>query len=174
MRIAVLLALGGAVAFATAVGAQLDDRFDRAFAALRAGVAAKAPVQAEGAARLLAALGAHAVGTADPVAGWRGREVPVSYRERLLGPGYLSVALDGGQAFRLEQAFLAGQRARVAAFATAPGPFDLTVQDDDGVRRCAAAGGSARCDWVPAYTSRVAIALENRDRKRATFFVMLK
>ncbi|SFG24520.1 hypothetical protein SAMN05518801_1123 [Novosphingobium sp. CF614] len=164
-------------ALALLAGAAPRDDFARTVAALRAGMSGEATGQAEqtaAAASALAALGAHPVeGAADLAAQWRGEASP-AYRERVLGPAYLNITLQPGGRYALEQSFLAGRRARVAAFPTIPIRFRLQVNDGDQERSCSVREGTANCDWVPVFTGRVRVKLMNAGKRPAKFVIVMQ
>lgn len=164
-------------ALAALAGAAPPDDFGRTVAALRAGTRGEVGGHAEAtaaAASTLAALGAHPLeGSPDLAQAWRGA-ASVPYRERVLGPAYLNVTLQPGGRYALEQAFLAGRRARVAAFATRPTPFQLQVDDGDRERSCGLREGTAHCDWVPVFTGRVRVNLMNAGKRPAKFVIVMQ
>lgn len=166
-----------AASLALLTGAAPQDDFSRTVDALRMGVRGEArgnPEKTAKAAYALSALGAHPLdAAADPVAGWGGK-AQVPYRERVLGPAYLNVALEPGKHYALEQSFLAGRRARVAAFPTSPTRFQLLVNDGERDRSCDVRQGTANCDWVPVFTGRVRVNLLNAGKKPAKFVIVMQ
>ena len=166
-----------AIALQLALSPELDD-FEAAVAALRDGVQAAAPIrrarQAR-AARVLDATGSTPVaGHDDPARTWR-RGTGNSYRQRVLGPAYFSVAIGPAGALKLGQSFYGGQRARVVAFAAdKSSALILSVRQDGAGAPCAASGGTWRCDWIPLYTGRVEIELINRGRKATNFVIVMQ
>lgn len=166
-----------AVALVFLMGAGPQDDFARTVTALRAGVRGemrRAPEQTAKAAAVLSALGAHPLdGAADPAAGWGGN-AQVAYRERVLGPAYLNVTVEPGQRYALEQSFLAGRRARIAAFPTSPARFQLLVNDGERDRSCDVRQGTANCDWVPVFTGRVRVNLLNSGKRPAKFVIVMQ
>jgi len=169
------------VSLAAACGAALlvanaaPDGFDRVLDAL---AGAADPGGRGLAAIVLEEEGAHPIdGTADLSTLWmvtRGAAKSSVYRKRALGPGYRSVRLAGGQAIRLEQVFLAGQRAQVAVAAQEITEFSLSVSDDDQQTPCAATHRHAKCDWTPYYTTRFKIDLINSGTRPNVFYLLLQ
>lgn len=159
------------------MGAAPQDDFSRTVAALRAGVRGElrhAPQQMAHAASVLSALGARPLdGAADPAAEWGGAK-QVAYRERVLGPAYLNVTVEPGKRYALEQSFLAGRRARIAAFPTSPVRFQLLVNDGERDRSCDVRQGTANCDWVPVFTGRVRVNLLNSGKRPAKFVIVMQ
>jgi len=149
--------------------------FDRVLNAL---ADSTAPGGRSTAAIVLAEEGAHPIdGAVDLSALWMStRGIPKSpvYRKRALGPGYRAVRLAGGEAIRLEQVFLAGQRAQVAVAAQEITKFSLTVSDDDQQTSCAASHRHAKCDWTPYYTTRFKIDLINSGNSPNVFYLVLQ
>jgi len=126
------------------------------------------------AANLLAALGAVPVeGQDDLGSAWRkGRPRAPAYRDRILGPVYRGLILDPGAAARFEQSFYAGQTARVAVVAVDHAPVALQVFDDEGKARCSTA--RTTCEWVPSWTARVRVEIQNKGSQRGRFFVVMQ
>ena len=128
------------------------------------------------AAETLALLGAApADGQEDLTVAWRkGRRAapPAAYRDRILGPVYHGLTLDPGAAVRFEQSFYAGQTARIAVVAVDRAPATLQIYDDEGKARCGAARST--CEWVPSWTARVRVEVQNRGVRRGKFFVVIR
>ena len=144
--------------------------------ALAAGSRATNARDRAAAAETLVMLGAApAEGQEDLAAAWRkGRHgaSPAAYRDRILGPVYHGLTLDPGAAARFEQSFYAGQTARVAVVAVDRAQATLQIFDDEGKTRCAAS--QSICEWVPSWTSRVRVEVQNRGVKRGKFFVVIQ
>lgn len=159
------------------MGAAPQDDFSRTVTALRAGVRGEIrrnPEQTAKAASSLSALGAHPWdGTADLAAGWK-EATQGAYRERVLGPAYLHVMIEPGEHYALEQSFLAGRRARIAAFPTSPTRFQLLVNDGERDHSCDVHRGTANCDWVPVFTGRVRVNLLNSGKRPAKFVIVMQ
>lgn len=170
----IVFATGALVAL---VGAAPQDDFSRTLAALRTGIRGEASGHAEqvkAAASALSALGARPIeGNPDLVEQWDGK-ASTAYRERVLGPAYVNITLQPGGRYALEQSFLAGRRARVAAFSTKPTRFQLQVKDGDQQRSCTVRQGTANCDWVPVFTGRVQVNLLNAGKSPAKFVIVMQ
>jgi hypothetical protein len=151
-----------------------DDDLKRVADALAAGRAAHKPAQRAAAARILDGLGAHpAEGGEDYATVWRGggpRNAAV--RERLLGPAYRRIVIESQGSARFEQAFLAGRLARVAVAPVRSAPFRLQVSGDQGQSYCP--DGARACEWVPVYTQRFQVKIDNRGLQPTEFFVVMQ
>lgn len=154
-------------------GAAPPDDFTRTVAALRAVLSTQDAANGA-AARTLLALGAHPLEGAANAAGGANATQQPAYRERVLGPAYIDVTLQPGGKHVLEQSFLAGRRARVAAFATNPTRFRLGVEDGRQARSCGVRKGTANCDWVPTFTGRVRVNLMNAGKSPARFVIVMQ
>jgi len=158
---------------ALVAGAEPADDFTRVVDAIARGGSAR-PAARRDAARALAAAGAHPVdGTHDLAAAWGAMRTP-PYRDRALGPGYRQIAIGGGSSARFEQVFLAGQRARVAVVMHGNAAVRLAVTDDDGQPQCGAREHAGRCDWVPLWTTRYRIELQNPGSAIASYTVVVE
>lgn len=154
------LAVGSA-----AIGAGDRTRLHRAAIELSASGATPLPRGEDVAARWLAKAGRLAKS---------GRGAPAPFRDRALGPGYLSIRLKRDGVWRLDQTFLAGRRARVAVVNAASGSFALQIIDDDRQTVCRASSLHRQCDWVPAYTARFTIEMRNPGPQPGQYFVIMQ
>lgn len=168
-----------------AATAPAGDAFDRAVTALNAGSDATIGRDVTRLRRAGADLRASG---ATPLAGeedvsdrWgdrrrsRGGAVsPVPYRDRILGPGYRSITLERAGIWRVEQTFLAGQRARVAIATAAAKPFTMEIRNDDREAICRASPAHRQCDWVPAYTARYSIEVRNPGPLAGRYFIVMQ
>lgn len=96
------------------------------------------------------------------------------FRGRVLGPGYQQGWLDAGAEMKLEQQFLAGQRATVAvagAVGKGNAPLVLTVAEPGETPVCRDAARA--CRWLPLYTQRYAITLRNTGAARVKYYLVL-
>jgi len=97
------------------------------------------------------------------------------FRGRVLGPGYQQGWLDAGAETKLEQQFLAGQRATVAVAGAVVGkgavPLVLTVVEPGEAPICRDAARA--CRWMPLYTQRYAITLRNTGAARVRYYLVL-
>jgi hypothetical protein len=137
--------------------------------------AARAPLVA----RLDAAGVRAAEGTEDdPLAAWRAEAAAAGapiYRGRALGPAYRRARLAPGATLRLEQIFLAGERAEIAAAAGGAADLVLSVRDRRNEAVCSAEfRPAATCRWLPLFTERFAIELENRSGAPANVYIVFR
>ncbi len=162
-----------ALALALTIGVALPDDFTQVVDAIARGDNPRAAVR-RSAGQTLADLGARpADGTRDLAAAW-GAKPKTAYRDRALGPGYRTVAVNGGGSEHFEQVFLAGQQARIAVVGHGAAPVRLAVTDDDGQPQCGASDPAGRCDWVPLWTTRYRIDLKNPGLKAASYTIVIK
>ena len=95
------------------------------------------------------------------------------YRGRALGPAYRSGVLKAGANLTTEQVFLAGRKATVALVPREPASLDLKIIGDGPVDLCSrVANPQATCDWMPVFTQRVRIRVENRSPRQASYFLV--
>lgn len=136
-------------------------------------------------AQVLTALGATpADGQDDLAAQWMqaamdhgvARSAP-GFRGRALGPAYRRGSLGARGTMTVRQLFLAGQRAEIS-LAPAGGTTSLSmrVQGTDGNTLCAKAvdGAQADCAWLPLFTDRYDIVIENGGSAPATFYLLVR
>ncbi|MGX7896521.1 hypothetical protein [Tsuneonella sp. HG222] len=115
----------------------------------------------------------------DPLGQWR-REAAAAgtgevYRGRALGPAYRRARLAPGETVRLEQIFLAGERAEIAAAANGGTALTLSVRDRKDAAVCSAPfAPAARCRWLPMFTERYAIELANNGKAAASVYLVFK
>lgn len=181
--VAMILILSGAAA------AQTPAAGDAVLQTLAAGEAARG--QGDYAALLRAGqalrlLGAHpAEGDVDLAAQWvreatdHGATLPsdATYRGAALGPAYKRGALAGRGSFSVKQLFLAGQTARIAVAPVDGGAaLSVSVKGMDGATLCTKSivGQGAECAWMPVFTDRYAITIENEGTRPAAFFLTMK
>lgn len=96
------------------------------------------------------------------------------FRGRVLGPGYQQGWLEAGGETKLEQQFLAGQRATVAVagmVGKGMAPLVLTVAEPGETPVCRDAVRA--CRWLPLYTQRYAITLRNTGVARVRYHLVL-
>ena len=93
----------------------------------------------------------------------RGADLPPPFRGRALGPAYSRGAIDPRGVFVTEQVFLAGQPAEVAVVPQAERQLRIVVTDQDNKILCerVAAAPRAMCRWLPLFTRRVTIRVQN-------------
>lgn len=136
-------------------------------------------------AQILAALGAKpADGQADLATQWTQEahdhgvtDSGLGFRGRALGPAYRHGSLGAGGSMTVRQLFLAGQRAQISV-APARGAANLSmrVQGADGNTLCAKpiGGVQADCIWLPLFTDRYDIVIENGGAVPAAFYLVVR
>lgn len=115
-------------------------------------------------------------GTADPVIAWRAAlpDAPPPLRGRALGPGYVRGTLDAGATTSLDQLFLSGQAATVAASSTPSQTMRLRLFDAAGRVVCDHAPGPAPdCRFTPVFTQRYRIELRNGGAHSARYYLVV-
>ena len=115
-------------------------------------------------------------GAPDPVAAWRAAlpDTPPPLRGRALGPGYVRGTLAAGAARRMDQLFLSGQAATIAASSTPRQAMRLRIFDAAGALVCDRAPAHARdCRFTPVFTQRYRIELSNGGTKSARFYLVV-
>lgn len=98
-------------------------------------------------------------------------------RGRALGPAYRRGALAPGATMRVEQIFLGGQRAQISVAPTRREPgLSVEVRATDGTTRCARSvgGGQADCVWMPLFTDRYVILIQNKGDTNAAFYLLMR
>ncbi|MFY9351274.1 MAG: hypothetical protein WBL20_02260 [Sphingobium sp.] len=135
-------------------------------------------------AQVLKALGATpAEGQQDLAALWtqeaeaRGvTKSALGFRGRALGPAYHRGALNAGDKVILRQLFLAGQRAQISVAPAGRAKLSVRVQDAGGSTLCQkdVGGPQADCAWMPLFTDRYAIVIENGGASPAAFYLIMK
>lgn len=137
-------------------------------------------------ARMLSVLGAApAPGQADLAALW-GEKAQASgamaddppYRGRALGPAYRRGSLLPGGSMTMRQLFLGGQRAQIMVAPTGEGSghLSLRVEGAQGETLCqkAVGGPQADCAWMPLFTDRYSIVIENAGDASANFYLLIR
>lgn len=133
---------------------------------------------------LLARLDELGVHLADGIAG---DDPPESWRQadkgpddqpspaRALGPAYRTARVAPGQSLVIEQIFLAGQHARIAAQTSNGGRVALAISNPRSEPVCTRQlAPSASCNWMPIYTERFAIQLHNRGRQPVRVYLVIR
>lgn len=112
----------------------------------------------------------------DPVARWR-EAIPDAVppvRGRALGPGYVRGTLAPGAARRMDQMFLSGQVATVAASARPQKDLRLKIFDGEGKLVCARAPAHVRdCRFTPVFTQRYRIEIANGGAATAHYYLVV-
>lgn len=114
----------------------------------------------------------------DPLDGWRqankGPDDP-PWHGRALGPAYRRARVAPGQSLVIEQIFLAGQQARIAAQTSTGASVALAISNPRAEPVCTRQlSPSASCTWMPAYTERFAIQLQNRGRVPVSVYLVVR
>ncbi|MFC3100060.1 hypothetical protein [Altererythrobacter lauratis] len=114
----------------------------------------------------------------DPLGEWRSQhqaDESNPWRGRTLGPAYRRASLAAGQRVRIEQIFYAGQRAQIAAQASGGGQVAIAIANPRAEAVCQKQlSPNASCDWLPIYTERFSIELENRGRDNASVYIVIR
>ncbi|MDO7833974.1 hypothetical protein Q4610_02850 [Sphingobium sp. HBC34] len=101
----------------------------------------------------------------------------LGFRGRALGPAYRRGSLDAGGSVTMRQIFFAGQRAQILV---APrgnsAKLSIRVQNADGGTLCAkpVGGPQADCAWLPLFTDRYDIVIENGGTTTAAFYLIVR
>ena len=97
---------------------------------------------------------------------WRAAvaEKRIPMRGRTLGPAYRSGRLAPGQVMAMEQTFLGGEAARGAISSRGEQALGMRVFDGSSKSVCSQVASSASCRWLPLFTQRHRIELENPGR----------
>jgi hypothetical protein len=137
-------------------------------------------------ARVLSVLGAApAPGQADLAALWREKAQASGaiiddppYRGRALGPAYRRGSLLPGGSMTMRQLFLGGQRAHIMVAPTGEGDghLSLKVQGAKGETLCEkpVGGPQADCAWMPLFTDRYHIVIENDGEEAVSFYLLVR
>ena len=102
----------------------------------------------------------------------------LAFRGRALGPAYRRGLLEAGGSFTMRQLFLAGQRAQISVAPTGGGAAGLSIRvlGADGATLCAkpVGGPQADCAWMPVFTDRYDIVIENGGSVPAAFYLIVR
>lgn len=114
----------------------------------------------------------------DPLAGWRSAQpanTAAPWRGRTLGPAYRRAQVGAGERLRIEQVFFAGQRAQIAAQASGGGQVALEIANPRAQAVCAQQlSPRGTCDFLPIYTERFSIELENTGSQSASVYIVFR
>lgn len=101
----------------------------------------------------------------------------LAFRGRALGPAYRRGSLGARGSITVRQLFLAGQKAQIV-IAPAQGAANLSVRvlGADGHIQCAKqiGGAQADCAWLPLFTDRYDIVIENDGPTPADFYMVVR
>jgi hypothetical protein len=132
----------------------------------------------------LDALGVHLAENAggdDPLSQWRSQhKTPAGgpWRGRALGPAYRRAVVQPGESLVFQQIFLAGQRAQIAAQVSnqgTSGTVAMAISNPRAESVCARqVAPRASCNWLPIFTERFAIALQNNGSQAASVYLVVR
>lgn len=150
--------------------------------ALEDAAAADAAGDARGLARALRvvdAAGARPIEQSgeDPVPAWRSRAADAEppLRGRPLGPGYRSGRIAAGGRDSFAQLFLSGTASTIAISAPSGDRVALSVVDKDDKPVCKREGArGGACRWVPLFTQRYTIEVQNLGASDARYFLVIE
>lgn len=127
--------------------------------------------------RLIDASGARPLDEqADPVPLWR-EHAPDDrppMRGRPLGPGYRSAMIGAGGRDKFEQLFLSGTASTIALSAPTGDRLALKVFDKDEKPVCERTAQPGACRWVPLFTQRYTIEVQNLGKADARYFLVIE
>lgn len=95
-------------------------------------------------------------------------------RGRTLGPAVRSGFIAPGQSKSLDQTFLSGRKATIAARSSDGRTVRLGVRDRSGRETCEKASVRPLCAWIPIYTSRYTISVSNPGDQRIEYFLVIE
>ena len=113
----------------------------------------------------------------DPLARWKasGSAGTPPMRGRALGRGYRRAKIGAGSRVELEQLFLAGEAAEIAAAARGGTPIDFVILDKGGRTVCdTQIAPRATCRWLPTYSARYRIRLANRSARDTSVYLVVE
>lgn len=98
----------------------------------------------------------------------------IPMRGRTLGPAYRSGRLAPGQVTTMEQTFLGGKTARVAISSRGDQALGMRVFDGSSKNVCSQIAPNASCRWLPIFTQRHRIELENPGSALVEYYLVLE
>jgi len=154
------------------------DRHDRAVDALVKGSAAIAGENSESlaaAGRSLRASGARPVDGADLAQQWTTGSDARPLRGRALGSAYRRATLEGGSRIAVEQIFLAGKKARVSLVPARPSRLRFSISNGSNDPLCEhpVEAAPVSCSWLPTWTERYRIEIENRSAEPVPLYLVI-
>ena len=113
----------------------------------------------------------------NPLAQWREDHQAsgnAPYRGRTLGPAYRRVHVQGGDSLQIDQIFYAGERAEIAAQANG-GDIAIEINNPRDESVCAKPlAPNANCSWLPIFTERFSIQVENHGSQPASVYITFR
>lgn len=169
----------GAPSAESAADAALDPAEHVALALAEADSAAEAgePDRLARAVRIVEGFAARPLeGSDDPLPGWREQagDLGPPMRGSPLGPGYRRGRLEAGEAARIQQLFLSGERAKIVLSAPNGAALALRVLDAREAEICGRKGTPNHCQWVPVFTQRYSIEIVNRSSAPARYYLVVE
>jgi hypothetical protein len=120
-------------------------------------------------------------GSDDPLGQWRSAHRTsgeAQWRGRALGPAYRRAVVQPGESLVIQQIFFAGQRAQIAAQLSGSGDSGLVAMAISNPRAepvCTRqVAPRASCNWLPIFTERFAIALQNSGTRTASVYLVVR
>jgi hypothetical protein len=114
----------------------------------------------------------------DPLAGWRQDHQAhgaAPWRGRALGPAYRRARVGAGESLRIDQIFYAGERAQIAAQVSNGGQVALAINNPRAEAVCEQQlAPRGNCNWLPIYTERFSILLENTGSAPASVYIVFR
>ena len=114
----------------------------------------------------------------DPLGQWRSEHQASGappWRGRALGPAYRRARVAAGESLRIEQVFLAGERAEIAAQASGGGQVALAIANPRAEAVCRKElTPRANCNWLPIFTERFSIELHNTGSRPASVYIVFR
>ena len=99
---------------------------------------------------------------------------PPVYRGRALGPSYKKGQVSSLSTVSTDQIFLAGKKASVALVPVSSQPLSITISDGQGKNICNRSTSSrpANCQWLPLFTERYRINIQNSARQPVSYYLV--
>lgn len=139
--------------------------------------------QLQQAAVVLRSVGTKQQGGEDLAANWQAEATrlgakpvaSVPYRGRVLGSAFSQGEIEGGSSYATQQMFLAGEPARISVVPRHGAILKLMVVDNGGKTLCDTQVDQpkATCDWLPVFTGRYRIVVQNSGDNKAGFYLVV-